>query len=266
MHTFHVTLSSVGRVLLARGVDQLRALVRALTRSCQGRLLMFSLVDDHAHLLPRTNHPGLLGRELVRAARGVVPGLQLQAPHVAPVESRAHLLRLVDYLLDQPRKHGLAAHPALWEGSCFQDLLGARLLPGFDRTALVAELPRLRLGQLFPRVGLRPELIAPAGPELLLAAGVGRILELAAGVFALPLPLEGHARPQVEARALAAQMALRAGFRPGGIAPLLGLGERGLRKLLRRPVPAEACLALTRRLALELRVASENAWQPGPRG
>jgi hypothetical protein len=50
----------------------------------------------------------------------------------------------VTYLLKQPVKHGLDVHPALWTGSCFLDLIGARLIPGFStaplRAALLASL------------------------------------------------------------------------------------------------------------------------------
>jgi hypothetical protein len=61
---------------------------------------------------------------------------------VKPVEDRDHYERLVRYLLVQPSKHELPVHPALWEGPCFLDPVGARLIDGFDRQRLVQVLPR----------------------------------------------------------------------------------------------------------------------------
>lgn len=258
MSYWHITIASRGRLVLARDVTAVRALVRAIARSGGERLVLFALVDDHLHLLVEEEgegRPALLARDFARVVRRLAPGVELAPTDVRRVESRAHLLRLVGYLLGQPRKHGLAVHPAVWEGGCFVDLIGARHLPGFDRGALGRALPRLRLRELLDHVELPQEPIAPATPADALQLGVARLLEAAAGAFALPPGLFGADRATVEARAVAIQAALAAGFRPAGILPLVSVGERELRRLARREIPAAAHGALARWLGLELAVA-----------
>ena len=55
--------------------------------------------------------------------------------HVSPVNDRGHLASLVRYVLDQTTHHELqnVAHPALWRGSSFADIVGARIRPGSTR-------------------------------------------------------------------------------------------------------------------------------------
>lgn len=154
-------------------------------------------------------------------------------------------------------------HPALWEGGGFLDLAGARRLPHFDPSALARALPRLRVGELFDDVELPgPRSLVPATQGELADAGVARLFELAAAVLALPTPLAGRTPDVVAARALAVQMALWAGFRPGGIQPFLGRGERVLRRLVHVQHPGELHLALGPRLTLETR-AGRASTPPG---
>lgn len=117
--------------------------------------MLFCIVDDHLHvvLLCEAQQAGVLSRELLLALRPLT-GPNLAPAFVRPVEGRGHLEWLVRYVLEQPTKHGLPGHPALWPGSCFPDLVGARRLPGLSL--------RLRLSEALPRFRLRTR-AAPDG-------------------------------------------------------------------------------------------------------
>jgi hypothetical protein len=103
-------------------------------------------------------------------------------------------------------------------------------------------------------VGLEPRKVEPCSWEALRVAGPGRIIDLAACVFAVEPRIRARTRVHVHARALAAQAAKRAGFRPSSIADLLGVSERAARRLAARPVDPKAFAGLRRRLSLEERV------------
>jgi hypothetical protein len=253
MEIAHYTQSTRSRRPLARDERERRALLRALTRRGGPRLLLFNLVDDHLHQVLSGRRVKVLARDLRRAIGAARPDLELDPPHVKPVSTRSYLRWLVEYLLDQPRKHDLAGvHPALWTGSCFQDLIGLRLLPGFDPARIRAELPRLRQRHLFPHVGLTPSLLAPADDDALHRAGAARIVRLAAATCAVGPELKGRSRPVVEARALAVNLAARVGLATREVAGYLGVGTRAVQKLARRDhAMSKAELALRRRLTLE---------------
>ncbi len=266
----HISLVTVGRRTLTRDERETRGVVRAVARTCGERLQLFAVVDDHVHLVADVLRPRLLARDVVRAircvvrvSRSAVSGIEFQAPHVLPVESRAHHMRLVEYMLRQASKHGLPVHPALWTGSCFLDLAGLRLLPGFDARALQRELPRVKLRSLLPHVGLTVEPILLAEDEELARVGVGRIVELASAVHALDSSLEGkRTRTVVAVRALTTQAAIRVGFPPRLIAPHLEVEVGQIRRLARRELDPRALPALLRRLTLEERITASRRWHP----
>ncbi len=250
----HVNFSTVGRVTLARNECELCAVVRALARIGGERIQLFCVVDEHVHLVVRTSRPGLMVRDVIRAIRAVIPGVVFQSPHVKPIESRAHHVRLVEYLLRQPKKHGLSVHPALWSGSCFLDLAGLRILPGFTSEALRGELPRVTLRSLLPSVGL-PSRPIRATDDGLAGVSLQRLVESASAVHALDSKIEGRSQVVVSVRALTAQAALKAGFPRRPIARILGVKVDQVTRLARRTLEPRALPALLRRLALEDYVA-----------
>jgi hypothetical protein len=255
MSLLHITIATVGRVPLTRGEVQLRAAVHGLLYACRGRLLLFSIVDDHLHCVVLGGGPGYLARAIACQLRKIQPKLHLQRYHAVEVDGRAHLERLVGYLLRQPGKHDLSGtHSALWSGSCFLDLVGARHLPLYDLSLLRAELPRFRLRTYMPEVGLEPKPVTPCSRDDLRAAGPARIVRLAAAVYALDPALDGAARLHTAARALASHAAAAAGYLPSHIADLLGVTPAAARRLARRPFDTRALAALRRRLTLEDRV------------
>lgn len=253
MPIHHITLAVRGRRALARGEGERRALVRRLVGLGQERLLLFCLVDDHLHCVVRGERARYLARDMGRALVAVRDELELKPASVEPVGSRAHLSSLVRYLLRQPSKHQLPVHPALWSGSCFQDLVGARALPGFSPGVLASELPRLQSRELFEAVGLEPWPLSPAGDEALRRAGPARLVALAAGVHGAEPELRGRASQVVAARTLAAGVARRLEIPSWEIARYAGATPQTVRRLARRSLEAGALGALRRRLALELR-------------
>ena len=153
---WHATIASVGRTRLFGTVTQLRAAVRALAATAGPRLLLFCVADEHIHKVleaSATERGTVLSAVSRRLARLDGSG-PLQRAWSRPVEERSHLASLVEYLAKQPSHHRLGTSDLLWDGSCVPDLLGARVLPGYDRRALRAALPRWRATDLLRALGI----------------------------------------------------------------------------------------------------------------
>lgn len=258
MANFHITITVRGRRTLAPTETLRRALVRVVARVLGASLLLFSLVDEHLHVVLRCARPRLVAARLRLAVAAVVPDLTLEAPHVKAVDSRAHLLSLVGYLLTQTDHHGLRVPSALWSGSCFLDLMNARVVPGYDARSLREELPRLGKRDLLARVGLSAQPLLPASDDDLARVGVARLLDLATAVLAIGPVItaaRSHERPVVAARALVARAARLTGASTATIARSLSIDPRAVRRLGARDLDPRLLLALRLRLALEERVA-----------
>lgn len=257
MHYHHLTLVTKGRLPYYRDHAELLAILRAIARIARERLLAFGLVDEHLHALVETLDPGRLAQALQLAMRALQPELSWQPAHVVPVKTDRHLRRLIPYFLEQPIKHGLPGHPALWPGSCCTDLLGARLLPGFSLAPLKRAWPRVNQRTVLSTLNMPQVRIRPAQGDLLERAGVSRLGDLAASVYALP-SLAGNAPSAAEARRLAVHAA-RPHFPPAQIAKHLGLSTRTVRRLANQEPPAVALRALRMRLSLLDRLAAPAA-------
>jgi len=262
MTTYHLALSVAGRLALARDERERRVLVRAFVRASQGRFLAFNLVDDHAHAGLVSPRPRLLARDVRRALAAVRPDLVIEAPHLKPVDTRRYLRWLVTYFLNQPMKHDLDVHPALWTGSCFPDLVGARVLPEFSTTPLRAALPRLRVRDLFQDVGLDPVPLQPVDDDALLGAGAARLAELAASAYGVGPGLLGRSGPVVKARTLAAVLGVRLGLSRVQLSPFLTATPQAIGRLASRPVDSKGERALRLRFALEERVRLQALRRP----
>lgn len=265
MNVFHLTFATEGRLALARDEAERRRIVRAIGSVAAGQLLSHGVVDDHLHLGARSPRPRHLARDVRRRLVRLLPWLRFEPPHVRPVESRDHLERVVRYHLQQPARHGVVgANAALWTGSSFLDLVGARLLPGFDVGLLQSELPRLRARDLFAAVGLDPVPLEPASDDALRRAGAARIVELAAAVHVVGPELSGRERPVVAARVLAVHIAEACGVPVPEVGRFLGVVQSTTWRLARRPHDprAERCLRI--RLTLESRVAAAIRSDPRP--
>ena len=257
MPIVHYTQAVRGRLAFARTEQERRRLVSELARVAGARLLAFGHADEHLHNVLAHDRPGLLVRDLRGVLLRLRPDLQLKSPNVEEIDTRAYLRSTLDYVLRQAAQHRLAGvHPALWTGSCFQDLIGVRLLPGFDPGGIRRELQRLQLRELYGVVGLPVEPIPQASDDALRRAGVARLADLALAALAVGPDLTTRDAWTVRARRVAARLTRRVGLALGDLAPYLGVGARALRMLAASggdDVLAER--AVRGRLTLEERIA-----------
>lgn len=245
---YHVTIAREGRRALFDTELAQRTAVRALCRSYGAALLLYCIVDDHCHAVVRGTRSEV-GRKtsgfqqaLRRAhAPGGDAGRFTEPARVRPVRSRDHLERLVAYVIGQPARHELTTSPARWWGSCFQDLVGARVVRHFDARTIRRELPRLRDADIWAAAGLRP--LQPLPVERLLEFGPRELVRAAADVYFVAPDLQGR-RPEVNrARNLVLGMLRSTGATTRQIAAIVGCSERTARKH-REPHPAALNAAL----------------------
>lgn len=225
--------------------------MREVATTAGERLISFGLPDDHLHAVLRTRAVGYAARDVRALLERLRPELELSAPHIEPIKGSEHLGNVLRDHLRQPSHHRMDVHQASYAGSCFPDLVGARLLPSFSPGRLVAELPGFRLRDIFSVVGLEPEPLVEASDDALRWVGVARLADLVASVFALPDGLPGASDALTRARTLAATTARRVGLRLSDLAEVLGITRQAASQLSRREAAASDLLALRRRLALE---------------
>src|SRR5688572_11527742 len=207
----HINIEVRGRLAIAPTEALRRQLVRVVVRVLGPRLIVFSLVDEHVHFVLRGPQARAAAATLRAALGACVPELTLEEPFLRVVTTRAHLRWCVGYVLTQVEHHDLPVHPALWTGSCFQDLIGARRLRGFDARPLREELPKTRLRDLLSIVGLEPTPLLPVEERELVGVGPAHLIDLAGAALGVGPALVGCARPVVQARALALHAARYAG-------------------------------------------------------
>jgi len=221
---------------------------------------MFCVAGDHVHLVlaGSRREAGHCVSGLVRALVHVPPGAAFEPSRVRPVADERHLVTLVDYVLAQPFRHRLSATPAAWTGSCFQDLVGARRLPGYDGGLLRQALPLWRSEESLEAVCL-PALPTPLSEERLAGTGLARILTAAGAAFAAPPGLRGQSTPSVRAKRVAATLALAAGYPAAAVASRLGCSRPQVRRLVRRRAPGEDLVVVRRQLDLQELVSGRRA-------
>ena len=252
MNLWHLTFSTRGRQVIFTSEAGVLEGVRALARAAGERVVLFSIVDDHVHTVVRSNEPGSLTPGLLRALRAVAEA-ELDPAHRRAVTNRRHLEWLAShYIMEQPGKHGLPTHPALWTGSCFLDLLGARRIEGLA-LQLPRVLPRFRLRQAFQAVGLEARPLVPMAVDELRAVGAHRVVRAAAAAVGMP---EARSRGRLArtARLAAATLCREAGVASVELAAVLGYRTSSVCKLMRQPSDPAIVRATLLRLALEERI------------
>ena len=187
---------------------------------------------------------------------GALTATELAPARVRPIEDRSHLRSLVPYVLAQVRRHGLAGHPATDPGSCFQDLVGARVVTGLRVAEALAEaLPRFRLRTAHEAVGLPQEPLRPTTLERVREVGAFVLARAAAAAFALPAPMAARSRLASQARAAACALGSAAGIPTDHLADALGVGRGAVRHLNRRTITPGQRDAVLLQLALQAAVA-----------
>jgi hypothetical protein len=261
---WHLTFGADGRNVLFRDEASRLAAIRRLAYKAGTDIVVFCLVDEHVHVAVTGDRPkaGRLARSILLAMRPwtVVP---LDPAKIRPVANRFHLQRLVPYVLSQSVRHHLPVHPALWSGSCFADLVGARAIESLN-LQVARVLPRFRLREALSAVGLpKAELTTPSFDEIR-RLGAFRITQAAAAALCVPHPLQGRTTPTSLARAAACQVAHAAGVPRSEVSHALGITRRAIRQLVNRPINARVLRSVYRRLGLELLVGGiNNARVPG---
>lgn len=252
MKIVHLTWSTRGRKTAFLSEEARRSALRALGEVAGGAVLLFSLVDDHVHVVLMAEP-----ERIRRLQAGITRVFNFRAsarftpPFVREVESRNHLLTLVRYCLTQFEHHGLAESARTATGSCFPDLVGARRVPGLE-LGLRRALPRFQLREAYAAVGLAAELV-PAPDAALRGLGARGLAEVVAATFGLGPGLEGNQPGPRLARRVVVQLASGAGIARAEVAAALGITPTAAARIAARPVPEADLRAV--RLHAALRAA-----------
>jgi len=252
VHTWHLTFSTDGRNPLFPDEYTRRRALRVLARVAGSRSALFAIVDEHLHLVLFCDRQraGRLARATLIAVRPLAAAV-VEPAHRRAVQSRSHMSWLLDYLLTQPRRHGLPVHPAIWTGSPFPDLIGARQLPGLE-LKLRKALPRFRIRDLYRAVGLSPGgPLLPLPLETVRAQGIARLVAATTSALAVGPSLRGNRAELVHARRVAAQLAHQCGISLTDTAWALKLTPRAARRLLEPEQDSGPLEAVRLWLALE---------------
>lgn len=253
MGIWHLTWATDGRHPIVPGEEGRRAVVRALGRCAGAQTVLFCLADDHLHLVLDCSRQraGRLAQGLLVSLRAL-SGQCVEPARVRPVDTRSHLRSLVPYLLTQVQRHGLDEHPALYSGSCFPDLIGARVVEGLDIPARVGQvLPRFRLRAAFESVGIPSLALRPASDDLVRATGAARIVAACSAALAAPPSLVGKAAIVTQTRRCAVQLGRDVALATEELAWALSITTRAVRRLREPGLPGPLLRAARMRLALE---------------
>jgi hypothetical protein len=253
MDIWHVTLTAERESRLPLFPDEaayLEALHR-LGKVCAGCLALFALIAEHLHFVALKSRPaaGRLAQATILTLRPVVT-TPLAPSHFASVDTRSHMRWLLRYMLEQPQKHGMPGHPALWVGSCLPDLVGARIIDGLS-LRIEQALPDYSHGMALRILGLPGKQVAPAGREVLRAAGAHRLKLAAAATLGVGPSLTGNTPAALLARRAVLQLAERVGIRPAEVAAALGRSPGTIWRLRRVEVEPAVLQAIARRVTLE---------------
>ena len=267
MALWHLNWTADGRRTFFPEEGDCRRAVRTLVRVCGRRAVLYNVADDHLHLVAQSGEGelGVLTRSVLLALRPLTE-VPFAPVYVKQVVDRSHLMTLVDYVLRQGPHHGLATHPALASGSCFPDLVGARLLPGFEQR-LTGLLPRFSMHGVFAKAGLHLEQpLSPAGDGALALAGAARLLAASAAAVAAPPGLCGREPWLVDGRAAFVRLAQAAGLPTRVISQVGGLPLRSVQRLAHREIDPRLLSAARLRIALEDAVQRQPpaAREPAP--
>ena len=250
---WHYTCSSMsGRPMLVSIGDWRRA-VRALHRSGPRRTFASNLTPTHDHL-------GVVGTRREVGPR--ISGFHRSAPILCResldwsfptlIDSEPYLENTLHYIMSQAGADRFPVdHPALWVGSCFLDLIGARYLP---ESTLVTPLP-WDPEIVLPRLGLPDAPIAELSHDSLIALGAERIVN-ASFAAACASPCDRRREPaRLRAMGAAAGLGRMLGLDARAVSEGLGISCDHVRRLARQAEP-RSIRATIRRLELEELVSS----------
>jgi REP element-mobilizing transposase RayT len=255
---WHLTFSSANQYPLVPDETLRRKVVHKLVKKSGQEMVLYCVVDNHIHLVVACDRKrvGAIKMALHKSLGALVVQEMLPA-HLRSVGSQSHLRWLVRYLLLQVIHHELEEHPALWSGSCFQDLVGARYIKGAInlRQRLEAHLPRYHWKNYYEIIGLPLQEIEPASIVEVQNSGFSRLVEAASVSLATEPSLKGKFEQAILAKRSVAQIGKVVGFSIAQMARTLKAPERTIRHMCAQPVEKDAKAAICTRLALENTVA-----------
>ncbi len=175
---------------------------------------------------------------------------ELQPAFKRLVKDRGYLAWLIRYHVRQPIKHNVKEHAALWSGSCFQDLVGARYVPGLALT-IAQSLPQYSVKTVLSHLMLSPFSAVPLGNDAVRALGARRIAAAAASAVAAGPSLDNLERASVHAKRAAALLAHEVGISNDEITWALPVSKRTVQRAAPREGDDRRLKAIRVRLALE---------------
>jgi len=251
MQPWHLTTSSTTRHALFPSEAHRTRAIHTIARVAGSTLVLFCIVDDHAHVVVLCDRAqaGRLARAL-KLSLGPIAAVPLNPVHIKPINGRNHMQEVYRYILQQPTHHGLSGHPALWSGSCFPDLIGARWVPGM-RLRIGDVLPRIGPGDACVGVGLSRRRIEQMPLDAIRAVGAKRLVSAAAMAGAADPALKGKRAETSRARRVACILARQAGIPLSEMSWALDIHAGSARKLAGSTVEPQALAATRTALALE---------------
>jgi hypothetical protein len=190
-----------------------------------------------------------LGGDIKRALSAVSEE-QLNDPWSERIDGTKHKAGLLRYFLQQPSHHNVAVHDALWTGSCFLDLAGARVIDGL-RLQIWDLLPNISRSVIYQHVGLPRRSIEPVSLAEIRVLGAVRLVAAASAALAADPLLQGKAKLERRGRGLAVELGQRAGIPSSEIRWALKQPRTNYHRALQEPVEEMDMLAVRKRLALE---------------
>lgn len=251
MRPWHLTLSSTPRHPLFPSEARRHEAVLTVVRVCHAELVLFCVVDEHVHavVLCDRGRCGYLARGLQLALAPLV-AVPTQPTHTGVIHGRNHMEEVHRYVLQQPAHHGLPGHPALWGGSCFLDLVGARRIPGLH-LRLDDVLPRVPLATSCCYLGVPVEALRRASDEDLRDLGAKGLVAMAASACAAPPDLRGRLPHIGRARRAAGVLAHQVGISPRDMTWAMDIHPGSARKLAAGEAEPADIEAIRRRVGLE---------------
>jgi hypothetical protein len=249
MH-FHVTIPSEGRFEAFNDPHLLRRAVRALARVIGPRLISWALPGNHVHAVATGTRAevGLLARNLRFSFRAL--GIRLDEAHHRPITGVDDLQSVVAYQLRQAKRHGTSDRPALFEGGCFLDLVGARFVEGFDAKLVLKHLPRFDLSRHLHEVAARG-LPTPIPESEIRSVGAMRLIEATTSALAVGPDLSSDAPPVVTARRVAVALGTAAGISRKELAFALDVAPQSIGRLERATREPRLELVVRTRLGVD---------------
>lgn len=250
---WHLTYSSDGRFPIFPDESKRRKAIVRLSHM-DLVLLLFCIVEEHLHAVNKAE-PSRAGRQAqaIRSAMKPLVDAELQPAFKRLVKDRGYLAWLIRYHVRQPIKHKVKEHAALWSGSCFQDLVGARYVPGLA-LPIAKSLPQYSVKTVLSHLNLNPSAVVPLGNDTIRALGARRLVSAAASAVAAGPRLDNREAESLHAKRAAALLAREVGISEDEITWALPVSKKSVQRATPREGDDKRLRAIRIRLALEVAV------------